>query len=75
MKIKKIITQHRRDFRADYECEFCGHVDEDSTGYDDANFHQNVIPSFQCPECKKSTNSEGGEIDNTQTRYPEGFQI
>lgn len=44
MKINKITYQHRRDFRAIYECEGCGHkVDE--RGYDDANFHENVIPS------------------------------
>lgn len=34
MKIKKIISQHRRDFQAVYECEHCEHTVE-SYGYDD----------------------------------------
>ena len=43
MHIKRILRQSRRDFRADYECEHCGFVVENEYGYDDANFHQNVI--------------------------------
>ena len=27
MKIQKIIDQHRRDFNAVYECEYCGHTE------------------------------------------------
>ena len=50
MKINKITYQYRRDFQAIYECEGCGHRVEGG-GYDDANFHQNVIPSMRCPEC------------------------
>ena len=50
MKIERILSQHRRDFRAIYSCEHCGHEHE-GTGYDDANFHQNVIPKMKCPEC------------------------
>ena len=52
MKIKKIESQHRRDFTAIYECEHCGHKKR-SYGYDDANFHQNVIPEMVCSECGK----------------------
>ena len=43
MRIKEIISQHRRDFKAIFECEHCGHT-ETKSGYDDANYHQNVIP-------------------------------
>ena len=43
MHVKKIISQHRRDFTADYECEHCGHVTRDR-GYDDAYFHKEVVP-------------------------------
>ena len=53
MKIKEITSQHRRDFRAVYVCEHCGH-EHNGTGYDDANFHQNVIPQMPCGECKKT---------------------
>ena len=53
MKIKKIISQMRRDFTAVYECEHCGHEEEDS-GYDDDNFHQNVIPERKCTQSGKT---------------------
>jgi len=52
MKIKKIIGQHRRDFTAIYQCEHCQH-EEKGDGYDDANFHQNVIPKMKCKQCGK----------------------
>ena len=42
MKIKQIVLQYRRDFTGIYECEHCGHTDK-GNGYDDANFHKNVI--------------------------------
>jgi hypothetical protein len=54
MRIKTRISQHRRDFTADYECEFCGRIDR-STGYDDAYFHNEVIPAMRCRGCGKSS--------------------
>jgi len=71
MKIKEIISQSRRDFKAIYICEHCG-FEMESYGYDDENFHNNVIPTMVCPECKK------GMAENYRpltTKYPEGFQI
>jgi ribosomal protein L37AE/L43A len=56
MRIKKIISQSRRDFHAIYECEHCGHTHEGS-GYDDTNFHVNVIPNKVCPKCGKTAES------------------
>lgn len=53
MRIKQRYSQHRRDFRAVYVCEHCTH-EVDGTGYDDANFHQNVIPKMVCPKCGKT---------------------
>lgn len=70
MRIKKIISQSRRDFTAIYECEHCG-KEEESSGYDDANFHQNVSPTFKCNECGEK--SPEGYCALT-TKYPEGFQ-
>ena len=52
MKIKEILSQNRRDFTAIYICEHCGH-EEKLGGYDDKNFHANVIPNMKCHECKK----------------------
>lgn len=53
MRLKTKLGQHRRDFRAVYECDHCGTTVE-GRGYDDVNFHQNVIPAMVCPVCKKT---------------------
>lgn len=52
MRIAGGIEQHRRDFVATFECEHCGHRERKS-GYDDAHFHQNVIPDMECSKCGK----------------------
>jgi predicted RNA-binding Zn-ribbon protein involved in translation (DUF1610 family) len=75
MRIKTILNQHRRDFRADYECENCGFIDKDKSGYDDINFHQNVIPNMRCPKCGESSISSGANYRPLSTKYPEGYQI
>ena len=53
MKIKKILWQNRRDFRAVYVCEHCGY-EEEGSGYDDKYFHGNVIPKKECAKCGKT---------------------
>lgn len=71
MKIKSITSQHRRDFEAIYECEHCG-TTKKGGGYDDAFFHQNVIPSMKCEKCDKTA------ADNYRplaTKYVEGVQL
>lgn len=68
MKIKRIVNQYRRDFTAVYECEHCGHTVE-SYGYDDANFHRNVIPAMKCEACGKSASSDYRPL---ATKYAEG---
>jgi transcription elongation factor Elf1 len=57
MKIKKITSQYRRDFSAIYQCEYCGAAEEGS-GYDDDNFHTNVIPQMKCKQCGKVVNAD-----------------
>jgi len=57
MKIQKITSQLRRDFQAVYECEHCGFTRKGS-GYDDANFHERVIPAMVCAECGKSAGED-----------------
>ncbi len=54
MKIKNIISRHRNDFRADMECEHCGHVQRNNNGYDDSNYHNRVIPAMTCSACGKN---------------------
>jgi ribosomal protein L37AE/L43A len=71
MKIKKIVSQHRRDFTAIYECEHCGHETK-GYGYDDANFHDNVIPHMQCEQCGKVAQEDYRPLT---TKYPEGMVV
>ncbi len=71
MKIQKILDQNRRDFHAIYECEHCGDTSI-GPGYDDANFHRNVIPSWKCKKCGKSA---GDDYRPLETKYPEGMQV
>ena len=71
MKIKKIINQHRRDFDAIYVCEHCEN-EEKGYGYDDANFHNNVIPKMKCGSCGKTASEDYRPL---ATKYPEGMQI
>lgn len=71
MKIKKITYQHRRDFEAIYVCEHCGH-EMVAGGYDDTNFHQNVIPEMSCNNCGKTSPKD---YEPLSTKYPEGFQV
>ena len=71
MYIQKIISQHRRDFQAIYECEHCGHTKKGS-GYDDANFHQNIIPGMKCPECGKTA---GDNYRPLATKYPDNMTV
>lgn len=74
MKINKIIYQNRRDFRAIYECEGCGHKKE-GKGYDDAFFHNTIIPRMKCDKCGKTSIECGADYRPLTTKYPEGFQI
>lgn len=71
MKIKTITSQHRRDFQAIYECEHCGKESKGS-GYDDANFHQNVIPHMECKDCGLKADASYRPLD---TKYPAGYVI
>lgn len=72
MKIKNMISQHRRDFRADMECEHCGHIEKNKSGYDDAHFHNNVIPKMKCDECGKAAPEDNRPL---APRYSEGVQV
>lgn len=71
MHIDRITYQHRRDFQAIYVCEHCGYSYE-SSGYDDENYHKQVIPSIICPKCHKTADESYRPLT---TKYQEGFQI
>ncbi len=71
MNIKRIVSQNRRDFVAIYRCEHCGH-EEEGAWYDDANFHNNVVPGMACRACDKVA---GDEFRALTTKYPEGVTV
>jgi len=71
MKIKKITSQHRRDFTAIYECEHCG-AEWESDGYDDAHFHENVIPEMICDKCNRTSDESYRPL---MPKYSEGRQV
>lgn len=71
MKIQKVLNQHRRDFRAIYECEHCGYTHE-SHGYDDSYFHQEVVPNMVCESCG---NKAPDDHEPNSPKYPEGVQL
>ena len=72
MKIKKILSQHRRDFTATLICEHCESEQKLSSGYDDDNYHCNVIPNIKCMKCGKKSPDDYRPQD---TKYPAGFVI
>jgi len=74
MKIKEITFQNRRDFKAIFICDGCGH-ESSGFGYDDANFHQNVIPEMICPKCGKTEKEINPNYRPLTTKYPAGLQV
>lgn len=59
MEIIKTYDWHRRDFSYDAKCEHCGFVATNQTGgYDDDNYYNNVIPGWKCPKCGESSRSK-----------------
>lgn len=71
MRIREIVYQNRRDFKAIYECESCGYSYE-GRGYDDEFFHTKVIPDMRCPVCGAKAPDNYRPL---ATKYPEGYQI
>ena len=54
MKIKSIRDQIRNDIYGELECEGCSHTQK-FVGYDDANYHDRVVPQLKCKSCGKSS--------------------
>ena len=72
MKIKKKLSQFRRDFSAILICEHCGEEQLLKDGYDDTNYHVNVIPEMKCPKCGLTSPSDYVPMS---TEYPDGMVI
>lgn len=58
MKIQSITNRYRNDFDAIMVCEHCGATRELTTGYNDSNYHNNVIPRMACKVCGKNRNGD-----------------
>ena len=69
MRIKTILTQHRRDFTATMECEHCGKEEHLPCGYDDHFYHSQVIPNILCGKCGKKAPESYRPLE---TKYKEG---
>jgi len=72
MKIKEIISQNRRDFTAKMICEHCGVEHLNKYGYDDDNYHRNVIPAMKCGACGLSAADDYRPMG---TKYLEGMTV
>ena len=72
MFIKEKPRQHRRDFEAIMECEHCGNTEKLTSGYDDAYYHNSVIPEMKCEKCGKVASKE---YKPESTVYLEGMQL
>lgn len=64
MKIKEITWESRNDFKADLECEHCGHIQDLTNGYHDNYYHTKVIPAITCQQCGKNRAGEIPEESN-----------
>lgn len=70
MFIQEITSQHRNDFRAIMECEHCEHTQKLTTGYNDGNYHNNVIPAMTCKSCGKNRVGDEPKIKNNDGAIP-----
>ena len=71
MRIKKMLSQHRRDFTAIFECEHCGH-EERINGYDDSFYHQKVVPKMECSNCGKTA---AADYEPRASKYPDSMTV
>jgi len=75
MKVTKRYNQHRRDLSIDLECEGCGAAQTNKGAYDDTNFWVNVVPSFKCEKCGKSSKDLNIRPESIGNKYPDEMQV
>lgn len=51
MFVKLVTDRNRNDFWYTGECEHCGHERKNMSGYNDAYYHEQVVPSLRCASC------------------------
>lgn len=54
MRLTKVTERYGNDFWGEIECEFCQHKAKLDSGYEDAYYHAEVIPSMVCRSCGKT---------------------
>lgn len=54
MHIQRYTFQLRNDFSAVIQCPHCMFTTELKGGYNDANYHNNVLPAMKCENCGHS---------------------
>lgn len=69
MKLIRKFNQYRRDLDCELECEGCQAKAIVRGAYDDRNYWDNVLPSFSCQVCGKSTNNLSMKPEYVATRY------
>lgn len=63
MKIYALNPGNGRDLYGRLLCEHCGRNEKLSGGYNDAHWHNNVLPAFHCKGCGKN---RAGELASTE---------
>lgn len=56
MKLEEVTWQNSNDFKGILRCEHCDSTQFMDYGYQDDNFHNNVIPAIVCISCGKRGN-------------------
>jgi uncharacterized Zn finger protein len=75
MQVIKKYNQIRRDCHVDLECESCGNKKTLTGAYDDRNYWDNVVPSFKCEKCGKSSKDLGTKTKFIKTKYDDYEQV
>lgn len=57
MFIKQITSCYGRDIYGIFRCEACNKEQKMGAGYDDDNYHNNVVPKIKCNSCNESRES------------------
>ena len=64
MQIKSMKPGTGRDLYGTLSCEHCGSEEKLVGGYDDAHWHNNVLPAQHCPTCRKN---RAGDVPSPET--------
>lgn len=76
MKIYSILSTHRFDFTAIMQCQFCDGFQTNPSGYDDLNYHNEVIPRIECLWCgKNSAGSDNAVVKGKKIQKAEKLEM